>query len=133
MTYNFNAVWLLQSICNAEQGKNDGADLRDVISVADYVNRAIMTYDEFCSGLELLLKLKLVEQNGVVLRTSDDFKQWYKEKFEGVKKSFPQKERQEMEKYVQALAQNTTGDPDVSIQITEVDLGMAIKRYRATF
>jgi hypothetical protein len=129
MTYNYNAAWLLQSVYNAEREGN-GADLRDVISVADYINHAIVSYQEFSSGLELLLKLGLVSQNGMQLSTSDDFKKWWKKAMKDVKRPFPHKEGKEIQKYLMELVQNFTGDREVRIDISEELLNAAISSYK---
>jgi len=56
-------VWVLLSIAMREGG--DGADLRDIISIGDYINHAILTGPEIRRGLaKLLFAGYLRENNG---------------------------------------------------------------------
>ena len=49
----FTDALILQSIYHSEK-KTRGAELRDIIAYADYVNHAILTFGELSTGMENL-------------------------------------------------------------------------------
>ena len=51
ITFGWNDPWLLLALINA--GK--GATARDIISVADYLNRAVISFDDMARGLGRLI------------------------------------------------------------------------------
>ena len=75
MDIYFTASWLLYSIYHSENDE-EGADLYIIIANADYSNHAIMSYDEFISGLTLLKRLNLVYEKDSYLFATADFKIW---------------------------------------------------------
>ncbi len=60
-------AWVLLAIHLGDGGR--GTDLRMIISVGDYINHAIFTYDELAGGLMRLIAAKLVSKRGSLYRT----------------------------------------------------------------
>jgi hypothetical protein len=71
-----------------------------VIAFADYVNHAVMTYEEFSNSLPKLVAISLVSVDSNGLRTTAAFEQWRRKKFKGKKSTQPLKELFEIEKYL---------------------------------
>lgn len=84
MTFEFKDAWLLHSIYASEKPEL-GADLRDIIAYADYVNHDILTYAELAASLPKLLIIGLVVQLNKNLVTTDIYKAWWASKFENKK------------------------------------------------
>lgn len=59
MTFTTPEAWLLEAIIFSERSDN-GAALTDIIASADYINHAIMTFEEFDSSARKLLKSELI-------------------------------------------------------------------------
>ena len=81
MTFDFKDTWLLHSIYASEKPEL-GADLRDIIAYADYVNHDILTYEELAASLPKLLSIGLVVQLDKKLATTNIYKTWWASKFE---------------------------------------------------
>jgi len=59
-------AWVLLAIIFG--GGEDGANIESIISAADYVNHAILKYDEFRDGIRYLLQNKIIYRNGTEYR-----------------------------------------------------------------
>lgn len=121
---NANPAWILQCIYHAE--KADGATLRDIVAYADYINRAILTYEEINDGLQDLSKRGLVTQVGEKFVTSSVFKTWRKEKFKKKGHVDTMKELGEIGKF---LERNTIVDASVILSVDPVSFGNAVNVY----
>ncbi len=98
MKFNSTDAWLLQAIFHSQ---DDGyASIKDIIAFADYVNHAVMTFEEFSTSLPKLMSVSLVTIDSDHLRTTAAFEQWRSKKFKGKKSVQPLKELFEIEKYL---------------------------------
>lgn len=66
---------VIQSVFRSEKGE-EGACLLDIIGYFDYVNHAILTYQEFSESVEAAKACGLVEINEGKLKTTDTLKKW---------------------------------------------------------
>jgi hypothetical protein len=66
---------VIQSVFHSEKGE-EGARLLDIIGYVDYVNHAILTYQEFTESVEYAKACGLVVINYGKLKTTDTFKNW---------------------------------------------------------
>jgi hypothetical protein len=130
MVFEYSDLWLLQSICNTESEK--GSDLTNLIAFADYVNHAIMTFDEFSNGLAKLITLELVSTADNKLFTSVDFKNWRKKKFESKKSISISKEIEEIGKYLKENYGQINKDlSKINIVISKDTFDKAVSDYLA--
>ncbi len=99
MTFDHSDALLLESI-KLSQSDDDGASLLEIIKWFDYINHAIITYQEFVSGTEKLKSLGLVREQSKRLWTTDIFESWWAKKY-GTKSRFGLlKAMEEIEKYL---------------------------------
>jgi len=122
LNFNTTDVLVLQSIKNSEGAK--GASIGSIISFADYVNHAILTYAELRCALEKLLGCKIIEQHGEFIRTNNVFLSWYKKKFKGKNPSLD-KEFNEMKIYL-------TGIKEIRLEVckySEIYFEECVKQY----
>ncbi|MBC7861761.1 MAG: hypothetical protein IAF38_02230 [Bacteroidia bacterium] len=101
MNFQFSDTWLLHSILNTEK-KDTGAEMKDIIAFADYTNHSIMEYEEFAGGIEKLLAAGLILPVGKNYSTSEEFKVWFKSKFNKKIRMNVQKEFTGIENYLNA-------------------------------
>ena len=99
MTFDHSDALLLESI-KLSQSDDEGATLLDIIKWFDYINHAIVTYQEFVSGTEKLKSLGLIREQSKKLWTTDIFESWWAKKY-GTKSRFGLlKAMEEIEKYL---------------------------------
>lgn len=120
-----NTAWILQCIYHAEQG--DGATLRDIIAYADYINHAILTYEEINDGVQGLSKLGLVTRVGEKFVTSLIFKTWWKEKFKKKKHVDAMKELGEIGEFLEGQEQRFVVLKSISVDRSAFEY--ALKTY----
>ncbi len=72
-------IWLLQAIYVCERQaiydreKNDRPpSIEEIIGAADYINHAVMTFEEFRGGLRNLKQAGLLQQNGEELKLASE-------------------------------------------------------------
>lgn len=128
MTFEFNDVWVLLSVFHSEE-KSNGAELSKIISYADYVNRAIITYEELINGLSRMSAIGLVIQKENRFQTSAKFKSWYEKKFQGKKRIYYSTEQKEILKYLQTKPDSANLNPAGSITLSKEDYQLAVKAY----
>jgi len=61
-------TWVLLAIIFG--GGENGASIDSIISAADYVNHAILKYEEYRDGIRYLLQNKIIYRNGAEYRLS---------------------------------------------------------------
>ena len=130
MTIKFSDAWLIQSVMHAEK-ENEGAALTDLIAYADYVNHAVMTYEEFKEGLGKLKALNLVIEKGKALETTQEFKLWWDKEFASRKRIYVQKELEITESYLKKLSEGIklTDENNKEALISEKDFQIAVDKY----
>ncbi len=87
---------VIKSVFHSEKGE-EGASLLDIIGYVDYVNHAILTYQEFTESVESAKACGLVEINEGKLKTTDTFKNW---KYGLTQKLSIEKENIELQSYM---------------------------------
>ena len=130
MTIKFSDAWLIQSVLHAEK-ENEGAALPDLIAYADYVNHAVMTYEEFNEGLGKLKALNLVNEKGKALETTQEFKSWWDKEFASRKRIYVLKELELIESYLKKLSDGIklTDEDNKEVLISETDFQIAVDKY----
>lgn len=134
MDIYFTASWLLYSIYHSENDE-EGADLYIIIANADYSNHAIMSYDEFISGLTLLKRLNLVYEKDSYLFATTLYKNWWTLKFGNRKRIYILSEISIVEKYIKKKAGNEEYIEDlvININISASDFDRAVRTYIDAF
>ena len=129
MKFEFTDAWILHSIHFQESG-NSGAELRKIISYADYANHAIITYPEFVQSIIKLVSIGIVKQQNKTLTTTIIFKQWWDRQYSG-KKSMPILELiHQVEQYLNLNYKNSDHSASITeIQITEEEFTKAVDIY----
>jgi hypothetical protein len=126
---SFIDALILQSIYHSEE-KTKGAELRDIIAYSDYVNHAILTFDELSNGLRNLNSLNLLVPNKKTFKTSSTFKKWWKTKFGKRSRIYVLKEAEEIEKYLISLTEKKSSATDAAqVDITEAEYKLAVNSY----
>ena len=133
MTFEYSDSWLLQAIRLSEHD-DKGATLIDIVKVADYTNRAIMTYSEFSTGVNKLKSIGLVTERNKRLLTTDHLKEWWTKKFDGKRKIGVHKGMDEILKYLN----KTYGTVEkqmtkIGTEITDSDFDKATREYHKWF
>jgi len=75
MPWNWSDAWLLMSIVTKDK---KGTTLRDIISVGDYINHSIFSFDELKGGLEKLISIDYVVIKKDRFLTTKKFERDYK-------------------------------------------------------
>ena len=134
MDIYFTASWLLYSIYHSENDE-EGADLYTIIANADYSNHAIMSYDEYISGLTLLRRIDLVCERDKYLFTTPLYKDWWTLKFENKKRIYVQSEMSAIEKHIKKKAGNEESFEDLVINTntSASDFDRAVRTYIDAF
>src|SRR5688572_1463942 len=100
MEIKYSDALLIQSIFHTEQ-ENKGARLTDIIAYADYVDHAILTFEEFKESLNKLLSLNLITGKTDFFATTVTFKEWWNLKFANRKRIYVQKELELIQSYLE--------------------------------
>ena len=129
---NSSDILILQCIYNCED-KKTGADLRRIIGFADYINHAIITYDEFVSCITKFSALGLLVQRDDHLHTTSTFKNWWKKKFKGKKTVSASKEYNEMATYLRSYESSDVDPSAISILISHVKFKEVVKTYTDSY
>ena len=129
MKFDFTDAWILHSIHFQESG-NSGTELRKIISYADYVNHAIITYPEFVTSILKLVSIGIVKQQNKTLATTEVFKQWWDNQYTR-KKNIPVLEIiHQVEQYLNLNFKNSDLSASIKeIQITEEEFIKAVDIY----
>jgi hypothetical protein len=129
MRFNFTDAWILHSIHFSELD-NLAAELRKIISYADYVNHAIITYPEFVQSILKLVSIGIVKQQNKTLTTTRVYKQWWDSQY-SEKKSMPVLEIiHHVEQYLNLNFKNSDLSASINkIQITEQEFTKAVDIY----
>lgn len=129
MNIEFSDAWLIQSIFHTEKKSHD-FKLTDVIAYADYVNHAIMTFPEFEQGLKKLIALGLAIENEAHLATTDQFKDWWNQKFANKQRIYALTELEQTKSYLKKLSKGVNLNYNtIEIRMNEEDFGQAVKDY----
>ena len=129
MDFTFSDAWVLQSIYFSEKN-GDGAVLSDIIAYADYSNHAILSYSEFINALTKLIQVGIVKFHSTKLHTSDNYKQWWADKFEVKKRIYILKTIERTEKYLEKTYTSfVLSAENVQIEITEEDFNLTVSSY----
>ena len=67
---NWADIWLLQAIHACRKG-DQSPSIDEVIGAADFINHAIMTFEEFSGGLRRLERAGLLQRVDQVMKLSD--------------------------------------------------------------
>ena len=102
MGNDFTSAWLMYSIFHSGRDLT-GANISDIIVVADYSNHAIITYDELSEGLNILHQLRLITFKDKHIIITELFKGWWTLKFANKKRQFVQKEISDIQRYISQL------------------------------
>lgn len=114
---------ILQCIAQNES-KTRGASLESIIGFADYINHAVLTYEEFRLGISKLEGAELVSIKGDLFYTTALFKSWRKKKFK--KNVSVDKEYQEIKTFLSTIQVTQVAATDI---ISEEDFNAVIKGY----
>jgi hypothetical protein len=129
MTFTFTDAWLLESIFNSEK-KKEGALLRDIIGYSDYVNHAIIEWNDYKSSLPKLLQAGLVVQSAKTLSTTKKYMTWRTKKYKGKKRIYAADVMNDacgfMNETFKHLSSENAG---YSLNLTEEDFSSEIKKY----
>ena len=125
--YNYYNALLLYSIFSSERDK--GAELKNIIAYSDYINHAIMEYDEFKTGIRYLFQLNLIEEVDKKLFTNRLFKEWYSTTFKDKKRIYALKMIEDIQKYLNKTERNNEINKNIESKITEIDFENSIKEY----
>lgn len=125
---SFTDALILQSIYHSEE-KTKGTELRNIIAYADYVNHAILTFDELSNGLRNLSTLNLILQNKTTFKTSAEFKKWWRTRFGKKPRIYVLKEAEEIEKYLISLNEKKSSAAPAQVDITEAEYKLAVNSY----
>ncbi len=68
-------AWIMLALLFNQQP--DGASLRDLIAAADYINHAIVTYEELSGGLARLIRAGYVEKQAGHFRATATIRSFY--------------------------------------------------------
>lgn len=111
--FNSIDVVILQCIAQNES-KTRGASLESIIGFADYINHAVLTYEEFRSGISKLEGAELVSTKDDLFYTTAFFKSWRKKKFK--KNVSVDKEYQEIKTLLDSIQVSQTGTSLISLE-----------------
>jgi hypothetical protein len=127
MKNNYNRALLLYSIL--ETTNDNGAELKDLIAYADYVNHAIMTYDEFKDGINFLLKYGLVKEMDKRIIIEEFFKNWFKNEYKDKKKIVLLSAVNKIQKYFERMEKESNIDKNMETKIDETDFKNNVNEY----
>ena len=125
--YNYTSALLLYSIFSTE--REGGAELKDIVAFADYVNHAIMNFNEFNFAIVYLLKLGLVEEIDKKLFVKDSFREWYNNKHKNNKRVYLLGIIEKIQKYLNDKMKDNILSKNVKTRITEFDFGNGVNEY----
>jgi hypothetical protein len=131
MKIEFSDAWLLQSIYHSER-ENEGSMLKNMVAYADYVNHAIMTFEEFKEGLYKLIALDLIKEKGENLTTTEQFKIWWDKKFGQKKRIYNMAELEQIKVFLDKTVKNqkpSVNFQEIVIKTTEIDFNKAVTDY----
>jgi cell division protein ZapA (FtsZ GTPase activity inhibitor) len=127
MKNNYNQALLLYSILETEN--DNGAELEDLIAYADYVNHAIMTYDEFNEGINYLLKYKLVKEIDKRVFAEESFKEWFRNEYKSKKRIVLLSAVNKIQKYLEKVEKENDINKNIETKINEKDFENNVKEY----
>ena len=125
--YNYNSALLLYSILNSEQ--ETGAELKNIIAFADYVNHAVMTFNEFNDSIKYLLKLGVVNETDKKLFTEISFREWYNNKYKNNRKIYLLGAIEKIQRYLNDIIKNNNLNKNIETEINETDFENAVNEY----
>jgi hypothetical protein len=124
----YNNALLLYSIYDNQT--DNGSGLKNIIAFADYVNHAIMTYEEFQNGIKYLLKKELVKEIDKKIFVENKFKEWFLNEYKNNKKTNVSKAVEKIQKYLNKLDTiNNYMENDIETKITEIDFENSVNEY----
>ncbi len=129
MNFDFTDAWILHSIHYTESF-DSGADLISIISYADYINHAIITFSELEQALQKLISAGIVQQENKFLSVTETYRQWWENKFAGKGNLFVEEILSEVELYLKKFYKDKA-DPEaaISLNISENDFRDAVSNY----
>lgn len=129
MNFDFTDAWILHSIHYTET-EPTGAELQSIISYADYINHAVITYFELEHSLRKLISAGLVHQDNNFLSVTDTYKQWWDSKFAGKGNLFVEEILSEVELYLKKFYKDMAEPAtDIQLNISENDFRVAVSKY----
>jgi hypothetical protein len=114
MNFNYLDSILLQSVLQSEQ-KDEILNLRALIAYVDYLDHAIMTFEEFSASLQKLFSLGLITFSGKKVSTSNEFKNWFEKKLANKKVSISKELR-----LIEQFLKNNYGEIDTNFSTIEI-------------
>lgn len=129
MSFSFTDAWLLHAI-HVNERPDLGAELIDIIAYADYINHAVLTYEELTDALPRLLHAGLVVQLGQRLAAADGYKNWWDQQYAGRKRINFIKALGDVEIYLNStFGTAVLPDIDIPINIQQQDFTAAVEKY----
>jgi hypothetical protein len=110
-------------------------ELTNIIAFVDYIDHAIMTYDEFNNGLKYLLKNKFIrEKNKKIIIVRNVFKKWYTNILKDDKQISLLREVEIIENYLNKLDENDIigNEIEINVKIDRNDFEESVKSYIVT-
>ena len=125
MTSKSNDAWVLVGIFHSED-QTKMANLRSIIAYCDYVNHAVISFDEFSSAIKNLLAADVISLEENCFSVTDFFRQWYTQTFRNARSISSIKELNQIEKFLSTL---TYSDGNVKIHLSKEDFEKALQEY----
>jgi hypothetical protein len=95
---NYNNALLLYFIYETQT--HSGSELKNIIAYADYVNHAIVTYEEFNNSIRYLIKNELTKEIDKKIFVENKFKEWFLNEYKNNKKINISKAVEKIQKYL---------------------------------
>ncbi len=107
---------------------DSGTGLREIIAYHDYIDHSILTYEEFHTSIQKLLKAGLIKQVDQKIMSETLYKVWYAGCFKSGKRFTDQKILKEIKEYLNTSF-SVIQQENVSINTTKEEFSKIVKEY----